>query len=109
MLGQNCKLLPYYISNNSIVKNSTSINSIWQNIRLHFGFHSTGDHFIDFNNSKFEHEKRPEDLFQRLMSFVEDSLLVANGNITHHCEAIGADEEFTPSLENITVSLRGYV
>ena len=102
MLGLIANFCPI-ISRNSIVKNSTSINSIWQNIRLHFGFQSTGAHFIDFNNIKLEHDERPEDLFQRLMSFVEDNLLVANSNITHRGEVITVDEELTPSLENVIV------
>ena len=102
MLGQIANYCPV-ISRNSIVKNSTSINAIWQMIRMHYGFQSTGAHFIDFNNIKLEHDERPEDLFQRLMSFVEDNLLIANGNITHHGEAITTDEESTPSLENMIV------
>ena len=31
-------------------KNSTSLSTIWQAIRDHFGFQSTGGHFLDFNN-----------------------------------------------------------
>ena len=47
MLGQ----IPNYcsiISRNTLVKNSTSNQSIWNTIRLHFGFQITGAHFIDF-------------------------------------------------------------
>ena len=102
MLGQIANYCPV-ISRNSIVKNSTSINSIWQSIRMHYGFQSTGAHFIDYNNIRLEHDERPEDLFQRLMSFVEDNLLIANGSITHHGESITTDEELTPSLENMIV------
>ena len=102
MLGQIANYCPI-ISRNTIVKNSTSINSIWQSIRMHFGFQSTGAHFIDFNGIKLEHDERPEDLFQRLMSFVEDNLLVANSNITHHGDVINTDEELTPTLENMIV------
>ena len=58
------------------MKNSTSISCIWQSIRLHYGFQSTGVRFIDFNSIKLEPGERPEDLFQRLQSFVEDNLLL---------------------------------
>ena len=102
MLGQIANYCPI-ISRNSIVKNSTSIKSIWQVIRMHFGFQTTGAHFIDFNNIHLEIDERPEDLFQRLMSFVEDNLLAAHSNITHHGEEPTADEELTPSLENMIV------
>ena len=47
-------------------------------------------------------DERPEDLYQRLMAFVEDSLLRTNG-LTHHGEHVLEDEELTPSLENFVV------
>lgn len=72
-------------------------------IRMHFGFQSTGAHFVDYDNIVLEHDERPEDLFQRLMSFVEDNLLIANSNITHHGETISVAEELSPSLENMVV------
>ncbi|CAG2186669.1 unnamed protein product [Mytilus edulis] len=52
MLGQIANYCPI-ISRNTIIKNSTSINSIWQSIRLHYGFQSTGGHFLDFNSIFF--------------------------------------------------------
>ena len=102
MLGQIANYCPV-ISRNTIVKNSTSMSSIWQAIRLHFGFQSTGAHFLDFNNITLAPAERPEDLYQRLMSFIEDNLLVANGNISHHGEVPGADEEMSPTLESLVV------
>ena len=102
MLGQIANFCPI-ISRHTIVKNSTSLTSIWQAIRQHYGFQLTGAHFLDLANIKLEQDERSEDLFQRLMSFVEDNLLAANGTITHHGEALTRDEEMTPSLENMIV------
>ncbi|CAG2208187.1 unnamed protein product [Mytilus edulis] len=102
MLGQIANYCPI-ISRNTIIKNSTSINSIWQSIRLHYGFQSTGGHFLDFNSIFLEPDERPEDLFQRLASFIEDNMLRAGGNIHHHGEVPEADEELSPSLENLIV------
>ena len=102
MLGQIANFCPV-ISRSSIVKNSTSISSVWQAIRAHYGFQSTGARFLDFSDVKLEVDERPEDLFQRLMSFTEDNLLVANGPITHHGANVTADEEMTPTLENMVV------
>ncbi|KAK2547365.1 hypothetical protein P5673_032733 [Acropora cervicornis] len=79
------------------------MNSIWQAIRLPFGFQSTGAHFLDFNNITLAPAERPEDLYQRLMSFIEDNLLSANGNISHHGEVPDSDEENSPTLENRVV------
>ena len=40
------------------------------------------------------------------MSFIEDNLHVANSSITHHGDAITADEELSPTLENLVVLIR---
>ena len=48
--------------------------------------------------------ERPKDLFQRLMSFTEDNLLVANGPVTHNGAHVTSDEELPPTLENMVVS-----
>ena len=83
MLWQIANYCPI-ISRNSIVRNSESLNSIWQLIRAHFGFQSTGAHFIDFVNIKLGPSERPEDLYQRLMAFIEDNMLRQGGGISHH-------------------------
>ena len=102
MLGQIANFSPV-ISCSSIMKNSTSIRSIWQAIRAHYGVQSTNARFLDFSNIKLEVDEHPKDLFQRLMTFTEDNLLVANGPVTHHGVHINSDEELTPTLENMVV------
>ena len=102
MLGQIANYCPV-ISRQSIVKNSTSIDSIWQAIRQHYGFQCTGAHFIDFAAIKLEPNERPEDLFQRLMAFVEDNMLHKDSGISHMGEVVTEDEELSPSLENFIV------
>ena len=79
------------------------MQSIWQAIRAHFGFQSTGARFLDFNNLHLEPGERPEDLYQRLLGFMDDNLLKANGSIRHHGENVTNDEELTPTLENVIV------
>lgn len=74
LLGQIANYCPV-ISRNSIVKNSTSLNDIWQKIRQHFGFASTGAHFLDLCSISLQPDERAEDLFQRLTAFFEDNLL----------------------------------
>ena len=101
MLGQIANYCPI-ISRNTLVKNSTSIQSIWNTIRQHFGFQITGAHFIDFADIDLEPNERPKDLYQRLIAFVEDVLLKAN-SLSHHGNLITEDEELTPYLENFVV------
>ena len=102
MLGQIANYCPV-ISRNTITKYSTSVKGIWQAIRLHYGFQTSGANFLDFNNIKLEVDERSEDLYQRLMSFIEDNLLTERSNILHHGELMDADEEMSPSLENLVI------
>ena len=101
MLGQIANYCPI-ISRSTLVKNSTSLAFIWQTIRQHFGFQVTGAQFIDFSDIHLAADERPEDLYQLLMAFGEDSLLRANG-LTHHGEHVPEDEELTPTLENFVI------
>ena len=102
MLGQIANYCPI-ISRNTIVKNSTSLDNVWQAIRAHFGFQTTGAHFIDFADIKLKPGERPEDLYQRIVAFVEDNLLTVDSDIEHHGEDLEEDEEMTPMVENMIV------
>ena len=104
MLGQIANYCPI-IARNTLVKNSTSIQSIWNTIRPHFGFQIIGAYFIDFADIHLESNEIPEDLYQRLMAFVEDILLKAN-SLSHHGDLITEDEELSPSFENFVVLIR---
>ena len=73
------------------MKNLTSIKYIWQTIRQHFAFQASGAQFIYCSDIHLAADERPEDLYQRLMAFVEDSLLHANG-LTHHGEHVTQNE-----------------
>ena len=90
------------ISRNSIVKHST-LNDIWQKIHQHYGFQSTGAHFLDLASIHLQPDERPEDLFQRLMAFFEDNLLSVHGGLTHHGDQVTTDEDLSPTLENTVV------
>ena len=102
MLGQIANYCPI-ISRNSIVKNSVSLPDIWQKLRQHYGFQSSGSHFLDLSSFRLQTDERPEDFYQRLMAFFEDNLLTTTCQITHHGEALASDEEMTPTLENTVV------
>ena len=104
LLGQIANFSPV-ISRNSIVKHSTSMNDIWQKIRQHYGFQSTGAHFLDLPSIHLQPDERPEDLFQRFMAFFEDNLLSVHGGLTHHGVQVTADEDLSPTLENTVVVL----
>jgi hypothetical protein len=102
LLGQVANYCPI-ISHIALVRNSTCMGDIWQTIRLHYGFQATGAHFLDLAQFTLESEERPEDLYQRIVAFVEDNLLVSGSPISHHGEPLTEDEELTPTLENFIV------
>ena len=104
LLGQIANFCPI-VSRSSIIKNSVSLNDVWQKILLDYGFQSTGAHFLDLSNIHLSPDERPEDLYQRLMAFFEDNLLTVGGGISHQGETISTDEDLTPTLENTIVFL----
>ena len=104
MLGQIANFATV-ISRNTIVKNSTSLGDIWSKIREHFGFHITGSRFLDLTSIQLTTDERPEDLYQRLLTFFDDNLLTTDNHLTHHAVAVTANEEVTPTLENVIVLL----
>ena len=95
ILGQIANYFPV-ISRSTIVKNSTSLSTIWQTILAHFELQSTGGHFLDFTNI----HGRP---LPKVVSFIDDNFLKANGGIRHHGENVTADEDISPTMENIIV------
>ena len=103
-MGQIANFCPG-VSRSSIVKNSVSLSDIWEKIRQHYGFQSTGAHFLDLASIIRQPDERPEDLYQRLLAFFEDNLMTTGGGITHDGENLSADEDLTPTLENTIVVL----
>ena len=103
MLGQIANYCTV-IARNTIVKNSVSLNDIWSKIREHYGFQITGSRFLDLSSIQLGTSERYEDLYQRLLSFFDDNLLTMN-SLKHHGSDITADEEMSPSLENVVVYL----
>ena len=82
----------------SLIQATTSLPILWS-IECTLTITS----FFHFSIIKLEVDEHAEDLFQRLMSFTEDNLLVANGPVTHHGAHVTSDEELTPTLENMVV------
>ena len=66
------------------------------------GFQYTGAHFLNFDAIQLEPGERPEDLFQRLTSFIEDNLLQHGSGNSHNGEIPEAEDVLSPSLENLS-------
>ena len=61
MLGQIANFCPV-IAQGNIIKKSTSITQIYNTIRLHYGVHTSGAHFLDLADISLGPDERPEDL-----------------------------------------------
>ena len=53
---------------------------------------------VEFLNFKMEGSESPEQLWERMYTFLEDNLLVANGNIKHEGVVPTTNEVLTPTL-----------
>ena len=93
------------ISRDTIVKSSTCLDDIWHALRTHYGFQTSGAHFLDLQDISLDTGERHEALFQRLTSFFEDNLISADSGITHHSIEIDEDEEMSPIIKNTIVFL----
>ena len=88
------------------VKNqSTSLESIWDRLRCHYGFRRVGSRILDMSELKLEMNESRECLWERLYSFLEDQLLTANGPVQHKGIKREQDEEFSPTLLNLLVTI----
>ena len=101
MLGQIANYAP--INRSTIVKNSTSLKDVWKAIRQHLGFQANGARVLDLADMGLKPGERPEELYQRLLAFMDDNLMKTDGGVKHLNEDITEDEEVTPSLENYIV------
>ena len=81
------------------------VKSVWQNNRLHYGFHATGGHFVDFVSICIDPDEKPKDWYQHLVAFVRDKLLTVDGNISHshHGEKSTEDENLSATFEMLCV------
>ena len=87
------------ISRRTIIEDSTYLESIWSEIREHYGFLVTGSRWLDVEEIALKPDERLQDLYQRLSSFIDDNLLRKDGSLTHNGKDIKKDEVRTPMID----------
>lgn len=102
MLELIARYVPCYL-NGAIVKNSTCLEDVWQDIRKYFGFRRSEVNFMKINAITWEEGERPERLFQRLMSHGQDNLLLKDGKLTYNGAAPVKDEDMSPTAERLII------
>ena len=103
MLGQIANFAPLY-NRNDIVKNSISLDDIWNKLKTHYQLQTTGATILGLVDFKIKTGEKHEDLYQRLVTFIEGNLLTKSG-IKHEGKALATDESLTPTLQNILTVL----
>ena len=93
------------IARHQIIFESTSLESIWDMIREHFGFNVTGSRFLDLSSIRLQTGEKPADLYQRIVCFFTDNLFTRSSRLTHKGREPTVDEKLTPTIQNTIVLL----
>lgn len=93
------------IARHQILYESTSLDSIWEMIREHFGFNVTGSRFLDLSAIRLRPGEKPADLYQRIVCFFTDNLFTRSSKLTHKGRDPTGDEKLTPTIQNTIVLL----
>ena len=104
MLGLVAQFAPSLLRN-EIIKRSTSLSSIWQRIRKHYGFNQSEVNFLSLSEIHRKDDERVETFFQRIMAHLEDNLLTVSSGLQHDGAVLVADECMSPTTERLAVYL----
>ena len=80
------------LSRRQIVHESTSLEWVFNEIREYFGFQVTGARWLDFESITLKPDERPQALYQRLNSFVDENLRKRGSPLLHKGQACAADK-----------------
>ena len=104
LLGSIASYAPV-ISRQFIMKEATSLDAIWQRLRIFYGFRKSGGLILDLTSLSLEEGESPEALWEKIYAFVMDNLLSPADGLQHLDIDKPAKEVMTPTLLNTTVVL----
>ena len=87
------------IPRNDIIRDSGSIQEVWQKIRLYYNLEKSGALMNECWSIKKRPDESPQALYARLKQCYDDNLLCANG-LDYVDGPLTEDEELTPTLHN---------
>ena len=99
LIAQHC---PHYVAT-LVLEDSTSIDSVWEIIRLYYGFESSELSLMALYSIKQEEGERPQRLYHRLMSPVRDNLLKKDGPLKYDGATPTRNEDLSPVLERVII------
>jgi hypothetical protein len=104
MLEYIAQWAPHFISH-EIIKESTSMRSVWQTIRQYYNLQQSEGQFLKLALIKWEgpEKERPERLYRRILSHLKDNLLRADSLLQHNKAVPTKDEDISPTVERLAV------
>ena len=93
------------ISNKFITDQATSINEIFEKLRGHYGFRSTGGRMLELAQFTLGANESYETLWERMSGFVDDNLLKQGSEILHLSNKNTTNELPSPMVQNMLVVL----
>lgn len=93
--------VPHYLQAD-IVEESTSLKSVWVSVRNYYGFSQNEANFLSFFDLTWEPNERPERLFRRLRSHVQDNKL-SQGGLLYDGKQLTDDEKISPTVDRLVV------
>lgn len=102
LLGLIANYVPHFLQN-EVINNSTSIRSVWTTVRAYYGFRQSEATLAKYLLIKQEPDERPERLYYRLLSHIQDNLLTTDSKLMHDGNKCETDEVMCPTLERLIV------
>ena len=91
------------ISSTFIKEEACSIEEIFERLRGYYDCKKSGIKITELLEFKLESMESREALWERVYSFMEDSLITVASGVLHKGKVVRADEQLTPTLLNISV------
>ena len=86
-----------------IEKNCTSLEEIWQCVREYYRFGQSEVQFMKLLSITREENERPQRLYQRILSHLQDNLLQKNSKLKHNGKTVTSSEDMSPTVERLAV------
>ena len=89
-----------------VMKESNSVQSIWNMIELVYNIGRKGVHFLDLNKIKYEKEESPAKFYKKIYHHFMDNLYKKNETLTYKNTVRQDDEKLSPTLLNFILYYR---
>ena len=86
-----------------IEKNCINLEKVWKSIREYYRFERSEIQFMNLLDITREENERPQRLYQRIVSHLQDNLLTKESNMRHKGKRFDKNEDMSPTVERFAV------